>query len=208
MPNTKGKPGRKADVVYKLLDTLADASMTVSAMIGATLQAGYGASAERIQYIADKNLDESIGNLHAMRMSRRRQYQRYSMMVRYLKNNGMMRERRVGETIKVYLTKEGRKHLATLRKERRENMPGYGYDKSPGKKVVIVSYDIPEKARKHRDWLRAVLKRIGLEAMQRSVWVGKVAVPRRLVEDLALRRMTQYVEIVEVGSTGTFKRLD
>lgn len=193
------------EVVFKILDGLTDLALAVPDMIGAILDAGYGASMSKIDYHYNRTI--SGANHGANRESRRREYQRYSMMVRYLREQGMLAERRSGEVLKVYITKKGRQKLARMRLERRNDKPGYGYEKSPGKKVIIVTYDIPEKQRKDRDWLRAILQRIGLKAMQQSVWIGKVAIPRLLIEDIAVRRMTGFVEIIEVGGTGTFQRL-
>ena len=202
----KAKRGRgSGEVVFKILDTLADVAFSQAAMIGAILETDYGARHGEILRAHDRIISDSPRI--ADREARRREYQRYAIIVRYLREQGMLSRKTSGETIKLYLTKKGREKLARMRLERRENISGYGYDRSPGKKVVIVTYDIPEKRRTERDWLRAILKRIGLTPMQQSVWIGKVAIPQRLIEDLALRHLTSCVEIVEVGSTGTFQHL-
>jgi hypothetical protein len=202
--HSKSKVGRgSGDIVFKILDTLAEAAWTAPAMIGAILESGYGASGSQLERAASRNMPSfGVG-----REARRRQYQRYSMMVRYLREQGMLASRSTSEKVKLYLTKKGQQKLARMRLERREGAAGYGYEHSPGKKIVIVTYDIPEKRHSERDWLRGILKRIGLQPMQQSVWIGKVAVPQRLIEDLALRHLTAFVEIVEVGSAGTFQHL-
>jgi len=202
--NKKGRgTGR---IIFSILNVLSDVAMTPPIMIGAMLDAGYGASYGKLSRAADRIKDD-IDRSKVARRERRREYQRYSMMVRYLKQNGMLLEKRAEDGVKLYLTRKGREKLVNMRKEQRDDKLGFAYKKLPGKKIVIVTYDIPEKRRKERDWLRAVVKRIGLEPMQQSVWIGKVVIPAQLIEELALRQLTSYVEIVEVGSTGTFRYL-
>lgn len=188
------------EVILKIMEALSDVAVTAPAMIEAIMESGYGASYRQIERAYRRNVEYSPA-------SRRQQYQRYSMMVRYLAQQGMLSKEVIGSTVRLRLTKEGRKKLQSMKTERAHGLPGFGYEKSPGKKIVIVVYDIPEKRRKERDWLRAILKRIGLEQLQQSVWVGKVAIPRRLIKDLALRNLADCVEIVEVGGAGTLEHL-
>jgi len=70
------------------------------------------------------------------------------------------------------LTDTGRKELLVSRSEVKR-----GYTKSPGGDVVVVSYDIPQKLRYERDWLRSVLHILGFQMVHRSVWIGKVLIP-------------------------------
>ncbi len=197
---TNNKRRGSGDVIFRILNTLEDAAMTVPAMVGAILEAGYGASAGEIERAFGRN------TVH-FEAAPRQQYHRYSMMVRYLSKQGMLSKETIKGKVRLRLTKVGREKLRRLKYERKHNLPGFGYELSPGKKVVIVVYDIPEKSRNDRAWLRAVLKRIGLEQLQQSVWVGKVAIPRKLIEDLAMRKLADFVEIVEVGGTGTLEHL-
>lgn len=197
----KNKRGRgTGEVIFRILEGLEDAAMTMPAMMGAIIESGYGASSAKIERAFERNMSRSAE-------PRRRQYQRYSMMVRYLSKQGMLSKENLRGEIRLRLTKQGREKLKKIKYERKHNLPGFGYEKSPGTKVVIVVYDIPEKRRKERDWLREILKRIGLEQLQQSVWVGKIIIPRRLIEDLALRNLADFVEIVEVGGKGTLEHL-
>ncbi len=204
--NSSAVQRQRGEVVYKILDTLSDIALTAPAAIVGILEAGYGASPASMEYHRNQNLPD-LGSIRAVRQQRRREYQRYSLMIRYLKNKGLLKERKMGATAKLYLTHRGREKLAYLRRERKFDEGGRGYEASPGKKFIIVTYDIPEKKRKDRDWIRAVLRRIGLEYVQRSVWFGKVTIPDRFIEDLALRHITHHVEIVEVGSSGTIEHV-
>lgn len=49
-------------------------------------------------------------------------------------------------------------------------------------KNLVVMYDIPERKKKERDWLRRQLIEFGYTMIQRSVWVGPSPLPREFVE--------------------------
>jgi len=51
-------------------------------------------------------------------------------------------------------------------------------------KSIIVVFDIPEKKRKMRDWLRAELIGLGFEMLQRSVWFGPAPLPEKFIRTL------------------------
>ncbi len=55
------------------------------------------------------------------------------------------------------------------------------YDK---KKKILVLFDIPEKKRKTRDWLRLQLKVWDFKIIQKSVWIGHGPLPKEFHERL------------------------
>ncbi len=59
-------------------------------------------------------------------------------------------------------------------------------------KKLIITFDIPEKKRKYRDWLRAELVGLGFELVHKSVWFGPV-LPKEFVEYLEDIGLTQYL---------------
>ena len=72
---------------------------------------------------------------------------------------------------------------------------------------MIVVFDVPEKERRKRDWLRSVLKRLELKMVQKSVWIGKVKIPKELLDDLFNLKLLDYVEIFEVSKSGSLRQL-
>ena len=51
--------------------------------------------------------------------------------------------------------------------------------KEEGKKEnLLILFDIPEKERRKRDWLRTQLKIFGFKQVQKSAWVGPSALPK------------------------------
>ena len=81
------------------------------------------------------------------------------------------------------ITKRGIKKLEGYRKSRRHRggIPIPIYKKEGGFGLVIVAFDIPERERKKRAWIREVLAGLGLEILQKSVWVGTKRIPQELL---------------------------
>ena len=48
-------------------------------------------------------------------------------------------------------------------------------------KNLIVMYDIPHEKKKERDWFRRHLKKFNYIMIQKSVWVGAVALAERIL---------------------------
>ena len=60
----------------------------------------------------------------------------------------------------------------------------------------IIFFDIPEKKRKYRDYLRLILKTIGFKEFQRSVWIYPYQVPAFLQELLFEENIKQYTRFI------------
>lgn len=84
---------------------------------------------------------------------------------------------------------------------------GYPRDRVGGKKFIIVFFDIKEKDRLLRNWLRNALKNLGYHILQESVMVGKVKIPMEFIEELKRRSILHRVHIlvVEESLTGTLE---
>jgi CRISPR-associated endonuclease Cas2 len=64
-------------------------------------------------------------------------------------------------------------------------------------KTTIVIFDIPEKKRLYRDWLRNELIGFGYELIQKSVWYGP-ALPKEFVSYLGEQKLLEYVRFFKV----------
>ena len=74
-------------------------------------------------------------------------------------------------------------------------------EKSLSKKVVkevLVLFDIPEKERYKRDWLRRELVTFGYEQIQRSVWFGP-KLPKDFITYLTQENIYLYIHIFKVS---------
>ncbi len=72
-------------------------------------------------------------------------------------------------------------------------------------RITIVSYDIPEKQRFYRDWLRSTLRNLDMNQLQKSLWVGKIKIPSEFIADITRFKLDRYVEIFEITKSGTLR---
>ncbi|MFH1759319.1 MAG: hypothetical protein ABH822_02025 [Patescibacteria group bacterium] len=76
------------------------------------------------------------------------------------------------------------------------------FKKVKERKVIIVSFDIPEKYRAVRDWIRKYLKFLGYEMIHQSVWCGRTRLPSEFMEFLSALDMDQYIKIFSIDHEG------
>lgn len=69
--------------------------------------------------------------------------------------------------------------------------------------IRLVSFDIPERERSKRDWLRRTLLACAYELLHKSVFIGRRPLPDEAVEDIATRGLQPYVHIVSIEKYGT-----
>ncbi|MCX8015960.1 MAG: helix-turn-helix transcriptional regulator [Patescibacteria group bacterium] len=72
-------------------------------------------------------------------------------------------------------------------------------------KLRIIIFDIPEKERFKRNWLRAILTYLDFKMLQKSVWIGTNKIPERFIYDLKKFNVLPYVHIFEVSQSGTIE---
>ncbi len=136
---------------------------------------------------------------------KRAQRKRYQNLVYKLKQNGLLEEVEKEGKKFFRLTIEGKRKLGKVREN--SSLPSTHYIKEKDDRFVIVMFDIPEKDRKKRAWLRAVLINLGFSMSQKSVWIGKVRIPRQFIDDLVKLRIDEFVEIFQVTKTGNLKHV-
>ena len=64
----------------------------------------------------------------------------------------------------------------------------------------IIFFDIPEKDRKHRDYLRKVLKLVGFKEFQRSIWAYPYPVPNFLKDLISENNIKSHVKFITTSS--------
>lgn len=87
-------------------------------------------------------------------------------------------------------------------------MPNPSYVKEDDRRSTIVAFDVPERFKEKRHWLRSVLKNLGLRMVQKSVWLGKVKIPREFIDDLKKLKILDFVEIFGITKGGTLEEVD
>ncbi len=130
--------------------------------------------------------------------------QRIYDLISRLQEDGLIEKSKPGRWL---ITARGRLKKDKLKSELANRLPDQSYKTKPSKEIIIFSFDIPEKLRNRRNWLRSTLKNIGLSMLQKSVWLGKVIMPKDFMEDLKKLQLLNYIEIFTVGKAGTIKQV-
>lgn len=192
----------KGDISYKILSALSDSAVNVGDLFSVIVAAGYGASVSQLNFRLEKRRrfretarvkNEDIRVVRA----------RYSSIVFKLKRDGLI----LVDDREAKITKNGLAKLVSLKNRKAIELPMVSYEKETAKIFTIVAFDIPEKDRRKRAWLRRALAELGLEMIQRSVWLGKVKIPESFIRDMAELKILNYVDIFEITKAGTLSRV-
>src|SRR3989344_1512740 len=184
----------KGKITLAILEKIGETVAESALLFEAILSAGYGASMGKIEYEASKLRSKRVKE-RGTRLDETRQWQRYYNIISSLKRDGLLSQEADG---RFRLTLLGRKKLVLLKKRRAVGLPQITYPKQQSKNVIIVVFDVPERERVKRNWLRAALKNLGLKMVQQSVWLGKTKIPREFIDHIHDLRLTKCVEIFEV----------
>jgi len=193
----------KGEITLKFLEEIKDFVGSGADLFEVFLRAGYGASAGKLRYEFSKAQKE-----RRQRQELAQYRKRYARFLYRLRQDGLIKGKEQKSGKLVTLTPKGRKKLMALKERYAGRLPEVSaYDKNESDKFIIVVFDIPERERKKRDWLRSVLKNIGLKLVQKSVWMGKVKVSKDFIDDLSELKLIDYVEIFEISKTGSLRHV-
>lgn len=101
------------------------------------------------------------------------------------------------------ITLAGKKQLEKLKQT--EKLPKLFYKKEIDDGLNIVIFDIPEKYKTKRNWLRRCLLELEFIMLQKSVWTGKNKLPEEFLKDLEELKIIEFIHIFKVSKTGTLK---
>ena len=105
------------------------------------------------------------------------------------------------------ITKLGLEKLKSRKSKASFSKRNINYEKKLDDKIKIVIFDIPEKERHKRAWLRAVLISLDFSILQQSVWIGKNKIPEDFLLDLREYKMLSYVQIFEISKKGSIVQM-
>lgn len=125
--------------------------------------------------------------------------QQFYNLLTKLKNQGLVKKKIADRGIIWKITSAGLRKLKIAKKQRAN------YETAPDNKLKIIAFDVPEKERLNRAWLREVLRLLGFKMLQKSLWAGKNKIPEEFLMDLKRKKMFGYLHIFEVSNTGTLK---
>lgn len=192
----------KGKILIQILEFLEQGVSSNAHLIEAILVSGYGASINKIDYEYEKLQ-------RASKMKRLKADDIFSKKLRLqkflskLKKDGLI-ENVKNDKSKFAISKIGKTKLQKLK----STLPSKTYESDKGDhSPIIISFDIPEKFKKKRNWLREVIQNLGFEMVHKSVWLGKTKIPKQLIFDLQEMNILEFVEIFEVSKSGTLQKL-
>jgi len=130
----------------------------------------------------------------------------YTLLSR-LKEHGLLEKQRIGLMSLWKITKKGIKYLEESENNQTEALPKKNYSKSLDNSFNIIIFDIPEKFKYKRIWLRQQLKKLDFIILQKSVWIGKYKIPEEFMYDIETLKLLPYIHILKVYKTGSLANL-
>jgi DNA-binding PadR family transcriptional regulator len=204
----KDRDIKRGDFIFKILEVIGDTAVGVADLLDVFLSVGYGASYGKLQYELSKKQRERESKLLDREIQKDAR-QKYYNLIYKLKTSGLIEEKERDNKKFFNLTKKGKEKLFSLKENNKKKLPNASYpqSKEDNAKFVVVIFDIPERERRKRGWLRAALNNLGLKMIQKSVWIGKARIPKEFLKDLFKLKLIDYVEIFEISKTGSLKNL-
>ena len=91
--------------------------------------------------------------------------------------------------------------------------PLYKYQRSDNLPPIdgvtrLVTFDVPEKEKPSRHWLRAELLASEFKPLHKSVFIGRRPLHENFITELDRRNLSRYVHIVMLSQRGTLKSRD
>lgn len=189
---------KKGEILLKALNFLYDGAMVQADFFAAVLTVGYGASGSKIDYEYQKYRRASETKIFKMEELKRRK-RRLTVFMSKMKHQGLIQESKG----KLFISNKGRDKLRELKNA----LPGKHYEKINTQNFIIISFDIPEKLRRKRSWLREAIKNLGFKMVHQSVWVGNTKIPKDFITDLENLKILEFIEIFEVSKKGSLERV-
>jgi len=188
----------RGDIAISIFERLLDVAQTAGEVSTVLITSPYGTSYRGFEKrLNDLRSRGAKGTFQSV------QRQRFHAYISKLKREGFIRE---GALKKLSLTEAGHGYLKNLLRKKRATLPThYAVQKSSA--WIIVSFDVPEKERRKRAWLREALKNLGFRMIHKSVWIGKVKIPERFLHNLRRQNIWGAVEIFEITKGGTLKHI-
>jgi DNA-binding transcriptional regulator PaaX len=148
----------------------------------------------------------NIGWSSSLDDEEKRARQRFRVMMHRLRKDGLISYER--NWLQTRVTQKARALLLGSFGKDPAVFPKAQYAKKESGVVTLVLFDIPERYRRERNWLRGALRGLDFELLQRSVWIGKTIIPKQFLQDIRDAHINQYVEIVSIAKSGTIQKIN
>ena len=189
---------KRGEILLNALNLIYDGAMAQADFFAAVLSAGYGASMSKIDHEYQKNRRFSKLNKPKKEEIEKRK-RRLGIFISKMKHQGFIQE----SNGKFSISKQGKQKLNKLKSA----LPGRHYEKIKIPNPIIISFDIPEKMRGKRSWLREVIKNLEFKMIHQSVWIGHTKIPRDFILDLENMKILEFIEIFKINKRGSLQKL-
>ena len=116
-----------------------------------------------------------------------------------LQKEGLIKKSGMRRSAQWRLTAEGVERLS--KQQRRKIIAG---QKKDGISRLVI-FDVPERERRKREALRAALIEYDFRQLQKSVWIGEIALPTEFIELVDRLELTNHVHLFAVTKQGTLQ---
>ena len=191
----------KGDLTLMLLRTIQSVGMTTIDILDVLNYYGYNETYRRMRGFQSKAPEHRIILEGKIKEIEKRQ--KISKLLYKLKADGFIIKNTKTKNNKYFweLTPKGAEKLS------KKQTPGKNYEVKYSNELKIITFDVPESQRRGRDWLRSILKNLKFKMVQKSVWMGKIALPEDFFKDLDYWGLIPYIEIFAVTKSGSLKEL-
>lgn len=131
---------------------------------------------------------------------------RFYSLLSKLKKQGFIKKGEKRRKIFWRITPLGEKKIEKLKNI--FSFPKFNHKEGKDNGINIIVFDIPEKHKTKRDWLRHTLLTLGFTMLQKSVWIGKNKLPEEFLKALAELNLVDFVYIFKISKTGTIKEFN
>ncbi|TAN57956.1 CRISPR-associated endonuclease Cas2 [Patescibacteria group bacterium] len=166
----------------------------------------YGSSFHKIESSLRKYREKRDIYMRQMRENKENQ-NRFKHFIYHLRKEGLVENVKKDTGMFVKITSAGEKLLSKLRQRKDQGLPEKTYPVLEKDELKIIIFDVPEKEKRKRAWLRSVLRNLEFTMIQKSVWSGKTKLPQEFINQLHKLNLLSYVEIFTISKTGTLKKL-
>jgi len=191
----------KGEYGLKILEALEQSAQTIGDLFFA-FSLPYGTSMNKALKLVTRRLEER----ESRRIDREEKLRFYDLLYR-LRKDGLIENINKGDKKLLRITKKGAEKLENLRLRKINDSPPKIYRRENSSTFKIIVFDIPEKHRKKREWIREVLKNLKFKMLQKSVWIGKTKLPEEFIHNLKNFDLLPYVEVFEISKTGSLKKI-
>lgn len=93
-----------------------------------------------------------------------------------------------------HITDKGRTYMKERVAKQLPSHCRWNTEKAARTKNMIIVFDIPEKLRGKRAWLREELSRLGFIMLQKSVWLGPSLLPKEFIQHVQNLNLLRYLK--------------